>query len=75
MRFVLEVIYDETSQRCTKKSCGWKGAMYDEPFRLCPVCFSVLAVVNVNTGEKQVPAYDIRDYTDRKFTCATYLEP
>jgi hypothetical protein len=45
MRYVIEVEYDETHQECTAGDCTWRGGRYDEPFRLCPRCFSALKIV------------------------------
>lgn len=43
MRYVIEVEYDDTHQECTAGDCDWRGSPNDEPWKICPRCFSGLA--------------------------------
>jgi hypothetical protein len=44
MRYVIDEWYDDSHQECTGIDCMWRGGPHDEPFRLCPLCFSRLEV-------------------------------
>lgn len=43
MRYVISEYYDDTHQECT--NCKWRGGPYDEPWKICPLCFHGLRLV------------------------------
>ncbi|WP_187414207.1 hypothetical protein [Nonomuraea sp. PA05] len=46
MRYVIQEHYDDLRQVCTNTGdCDWRGGVNDEPWKVCPRCFSGLEAV------------------------------